>query len=151
MEQALLLLVLFGTSFASGIIPIINAELLLIGAVVSVTGPSMIVLVVVVASLGQMAAKTAMFFGASQATRFLGEKKMAKLDKYKAKLEKHQHAPGPLVFVSSLVGLPPLYVVSILAGALSVTWWKFFVAGLAGRLLRFGGLAFVPNLFSSWF
>lgn len=146
MDELLLFASLFGMSIASGLIPIINAELLVLGGVVAVDTPAMVVLVVVVASLGQMVAKVAMFAGAGQATRFLGPSKMAKLETYKAKVEAHPNIVF-LVFISSLIGLPPLYVISILAGALDMVLWQFFVAGLLGRLLRFGVLAGIPSFF----
>jgi membrane protein YqaA with SNARE-associated domain len=62
-------------------------------------------------------------------------------------------APGPftLVFVSSALGIPPFYVVSILAGALQIQFSRFLGAGLCGRLVRFGLLALIPGLAVRWF
>jgi membrane protein YqaA with SNARE-associated domain len=46
--------------------------------------------------------------------------------------------------VSGLVGLPPLAVVSPLAGAAAMRRRQFFLCGFAGRLGRFSVLALAP-------
>jgi hypothetical protein len=44
-------------------------------------------------------------------------------------------ATAIVAFVSALVGVPPFFLVSILAGALGMNFWLFFLTGL-GRCLR---------------
>jgi hypothetical protein len=41
-------------------------------------------------------------------------------------------ATAIVAFVSALVGVPPFFLVSILAGALGMNFWLFFLTGLVG-------------------
>ena len=52
-------------------------------------------------------------------------------------------AGGVTVFASSLVGIPPLAVVSILAGLSRQPLWLFLTLVGVGRLLQFLAIAFV--------
>ncbi len=50
------------------------------------------------------------------------------------------------LWLSALVGLPPFYVVTILAGTLKIKLWQFVSIGFLGRLLRFSIILFLPKL-----
>jgi membrane protein YqaA with SNARE-associated domain len=50
-----------------------------------------------------------------------------------------------LVFVSSALGIPPFYVITVLAGAFHVRFGRFISVGMCGRLVRFGLLVFIPQ------
>jgi membrane protein YqaA with SNARE-associated domain len=56
-----------------------------------------------------------------------------------------------LVLVSSLVGLPPFFLVTFVAGAMKMNFVTFLTAGMMGRLVRFGALVMVPQLMVMWF
>ncbi|MFP5282211.1 MAG: hypothetical protein ACLGIF_02025, partial [Actinomycetes bacterium] len=47
----------------------------------------------------------------------------------------------PIVFLAAVVGLPPVYAVSLLAGATTMATHWFFLTVLVGRILRFVLLA----------
>lgn len=47
----------------------------------------------------------------------------------------------PIVFLAASVGLPPVYAVSLLAGATSMALPWFFLTVLTGRVIRFVALA----------
>lgn len=47
----------------------------------------------------------------------------------------------PIVFLAATVGMPPVYAVSLLAGATTMAVHWFFLTVLAGRLIRFVLLA----------
>jgi membrane protein YqaA with SNARE-associated domain len=49
------------------------------------------------------------------------------------------------VFTSAAVGLPPFYGVSLAAGALGMRTRSFVLSGAAGRLVRFGVLAWAAR------
>ncbi len=126
-------------AFLSGLIPFINIELYLvaIGAIASGTYP--LWSLGAVAGLGQMLAKSLMFWGGGAAARSRAERKYSQ-DRIES-LRSRMAAMNPWVllgftFVSALVGLPPFFLVSILAGALGMDFRLFFVTGLAGRCLR---------------
>ena len=53
------------------------------------------------------------------------------------------------MLVSALVGVPPLYVISILAGSLKMSFARFLIAGTCGRFVRFTCLVYLPHLFAT--
>ncbi len=126
-------------AFLSGLIPVINIELYLvaIGAIASTSYP--LWSLGVVAGFGQMGAKSLMFWGGGVAARRRAERKYSQ-DRME-RLRRRMAAMNPWVllgftFVSALVGLPPFFLVSILAGALGMDFRLFFLTGLAGRCIR---------------
>ncbi len=124
----------------SSLVPLVNAELLLMG--LAVAYPASAPLLVVVMAAGQMAGKSVLFLGGGRLTRSSLQARLARwrLD------GRTRRAGAPLVGVSAFTGLPPFYLVSVAAPALGVPFRTFFAAGLAGRLLRFAALVAVPHL-----
>ncbi len=74
-------------------------------------------------------------------TRFAGW--MRRLSTRLVALLDHRYAGGLTVFSSSLLGLPPLAIVTILAGASRQPRWLFLTMVFTGRLIQFLALAFV--------
>lgn len=58
-------------------------------------------------------------------------------------LLEHRYGGGVTVFLSSLLGVPPLAIVTILAGASKQPRWLFLTMVFIGRLLQFLALAFI--------
>lgn len=138
----------FGFAALSGVIPLLNAEVYLVGAVL-VMGklPAAVALGVVVAA-GQMVAKAGIYHAVHGATNLAGRRKHARgLERARALAERWRDRELALVFVSSSVGLPPFYVVSILAGALEVPFKKFMALGFVGRSIRFVAIAVAAAAF----
>ena len=101
------------------------------------------------AASGQMVGKLAVFHIAGRSAR-KSSRLLAKLhaEALMARITDHtkrhpRHLAG-LVVTSALVGLPPLTLVSPLAGAAAMQGKAFFTYGFAGRLARFSLLAIVP-------
>jgi membrane protein YqaA with SNARE-associated domain len=131
----------------SGVIPIVNAELYLIG-VVLLTGnlPAAVILGVIVA-VGQMIAKIALYQAARGATNLGRNTKFgAKLEKARALVDRWQGKPITLLFLSATTGIPPFFIVSVLAGMLAIRIQTFVVVGLVGRILRFVTIALAALL-----
>jgi membrane protein YqaA with SNARE-associated domain len=124
----------------SSLVPLVNAELLLIG--LAVASPSAAPLLVVVMAAGQMVGKSVLFLGGGRLTPSSLESRLARwrLD------GRTRRARAPLIGISAFTGLPPFYLVSIAAPALGVSFRTFLAVGLAGRLLRFGALVAIPQL-----
>jgi membrane protein YqaA with SNARE-associated domain len=124
----------------SSLVPLVNAELLLIG--LAVASPAAAPVLVVVMAAGQMAGKSILFLGGGRLTRSTLESRLARwrLD------GRTGRARAPLIGISAFTGLPPFYLVSIAAPALGVPFRTFLAVGLAGRLLRFGALVAIPLL-----
>lgn len=134
----------FGAAFLSGFLPVVNIELYIVGAAALVPGCPPLV-VVVAAALGQMAAKALLFLGGRGLVRLPsghGERALA----LASRLAARQGSAPALVFTSALTGLPPFYVVSVAAGLLGFRAGHFLLAGLVGRLLRFGAVFALPAL-----
>jgi len=49
-----------------------------------------------------------------------------------------------------LLGFPPFYIVSVVAGALRMSFAAFLTVGGLGRLAHFGLLAAAPHLAQQW-
>jgi len=131
-----------GAAFVSGFVPLVNIEAYILGAAALLPGCPPLV-VVVAAALGQMAAKTLLFLGGRGLVSLPaghGERALAMASRLAAR---RRSAPA-LVFTSALTGLPPFYVVSVAAGFLGFRTGHFLLAGLAGRLLRFGAVFALP-------
>jgi membrane protein YqaA with SNARE-associated domain len=133
-------LVALSGALVSSLVPLVNAELLLMG--LALASPAAAPLLVVVMAAGQMVGKSALFLGGARLTRSPLEGRLARwrLD------ERTGRAGAPLIGMSALTGLPPFYLVSVAAPALGVRFRTFLVMGLAGRLLRFAVLVALPRL-----
>jgi membrane protein YqaA with SNARE-associated domain len=136
---ALFLTALSG-AVVSSLVPVVNAELLLMG--LALASPAAAPLLVVAMAAGQMVGKSILFLGGGCLTRASLETRLARwgLDR------PGRRAGAPLVGISALTGLPPFYLVSIAAPALGVSFRTFLALGFAGRLLRFGALVALPLL-----
>lgn len=135
---------LFVGSVVSGVVPLVNAELLCVAAAVAVPMAG-VPLVVAASTVGQMIAKVVLFVLARSAPARLPKKAAARLDKAVEAVRARGGAAGSLVFVSAVVGLPPFYGVSLAAGALGMRLWTFILTGTAGRAVRFAVLAWAAH------
>jgi membrane protein YqaA with SNARE-associated domain len=133
----------FGYCVASGFVPVLCAELFLIG-VAAVTPAPLLGPLAVLAALGQMIGKSGMYLaGAGVLALPLG-----RFQEKLAAAERRVHAwksRDLLVLVSAFAGIPPLFAMSVLAGTLRFPFARFAAAGFAGRLLRFGLVLAVPQ------
>ena len=130
---------LVGTA-VSGVLPLVNAELLVVGAAVAAPGVG-VPLVVAVSTLGQMLTKTLLFTVARYAPDRLPLKARAVLDRASRAVAARGGAASSFVFASAAIGVPPFYGVSLAAGALGMRLRSFVLSGSMGRVVRFGALA----------
>ncbi|MEQ9568769.1 MAG: hypothetical protein RLN75_01155 [Longimicrobiales bacterium] len=135
---------LFVGSIVSGVVPLVNAELICVAAAVAVPFAGL-PLVVAASTVGQMIAKVVLFALARSAPSRLPKKAAARLDKAVEAVRERGGAAGSLVFVSAVVGLPPFYGVSLAAGALGMRLSTFLLTGTAGRAIRFAVLAWTAH------
>jgi len=139
----------FGVCLASGFFPLINAEVYLLAA--SLASPREATVPLLVAgTLGQMAAKVIMYYGAQGVIRLPAHRYAGKINQWADQLDRWKGHTGAMVFVSALVGLPPFFVVSILCGMIRFSISQFLVFGTAGRLLRFSVFVLFPELVRDW-
>ncbi len=120
----------------SGFIPIINAEVYL-ASVGALSERAMVFPLVLLGTLGQMTAKTAIFLGGRGLVRLPVARDSERMQIVLAKARSWRGPIEMFVFVSAVVGIPPFYIVSLLGGALKLSVARFIVVGFTGRLIRF--------------
>ena len=134
-----------GVCFVSAILPLVNAELyvLALGAAVP---RGLFLPIVIAAAAGQMLGKTVMYF-AGRGLYLLPagwlRRKMANVEQ---KAAAHRTAEDLTLFLSAAVGIPPLYIMSVVCGMLHYQLPRFLVLGFGGRLLHFAAVFAFPQL-----
>jgi membrane protein YqaA with SNARE-associated domain len=141
----------FVVCLVSAFIPIINAELFLIGFSSLIT-PAEVPAVIILATCGQMLAKSTLYLAGRGVIKLPKRKRLgAKLKKIQAKLGKHKGKTAAFLFVSALTGVPMFYLVSIVSGSLKLNFPFYFFFGASGRLLRFAIVIIFPQLIKELF
>lgn len=130
----------------SGVVPVLNSELYLIAVVLATGDLSTAIVLGLLIAVGQMAGKALLYQLARGATN-LGRGRFAtKLEAARTGVERWRSKPLTITFVSALAGLPPFYLVSIVAGLLEVRFVTFLALGFAGRATRFVTIAVIAVL-----
>lgn len=139
----------FGVCIVSALIPLVNAELVLLGAV-AYAPQEMTFPLAGAAALGQMVGKMVMYFVGRGALRLPGERVRAVMAKAEARLQARQGMENAVYFASALLGVPPYYLVAVTSGMVHYPLPRFVVLGLVGRFARFAALVSIPGLLRSW-
>jgi membrane protein YqaA with SNARE-associated domain len=137
----------FVVCFLAGLIPLINAELWLIAVTLMIASPAGLPAIVVLAALGQMVAKVLLYYAALGAVKLPGRWLDERLARARAQLDRWRDRPRYVLWASATLGLPPFYVISLLAGALEIRLRTFCVIGMTGRVIRFSLLVVVCSLY----
>lgn len=131
-----------GVAFASAFVPVLNIEAYL--GVLAARGVAGVWTLAAAAALGQMAGKAVFYVLGRSSLSWGWVRRRIESPKFLAKLELWQHRvgdrpimAGAVVLLAASAGLPPLAVVSVVAGSLRVPFAVFAVMGLIGRVLRF--------------
>jgi len=135
-------------SIAGGLIPFSPLEPVLLG-VAAIAPPSLLPLVVVLATLSQMGAKTLLYVGSRKALGTLTGHKRASFERVHRLLDGRRWLQILTVLVSAVVGLPPFYMVTVACGALSLPLRNYLIAGTVGRAARFTAIVMLPQLFAA--
>ena len=135
----------FGVGFASALLPLINIEVYLGGVAAGRVGS--VWPLAIVAAAGQMAGKVVYYYlGRSSLDwgwvrrKTDGPKFQAQLERWRHRLGDRPYIAGLVVFIAASVGIPPLAIVSVIAGSLRVSFPVFVVLGFLGRVLRFASI-----------
>jgi membrane protein YqaA with SNARE-associated domain len=148
-----------GVGLVSALVPVVNAELYLLAIVATAASPAAGVGAVVGLAVGQVAGKVCLFLAARRG-RAAGERWRGRHAPSPPRLEpaawrrrlSHWALRGlglldrglpaaGVLFTSAAVGMPPLAVTTVAAGARRTPASLFVVCALSGRLVRFGILA----------
>jgi membrane protein YqaA with SNARE-associated domain len=125
------------TCLVSGFVPIVNEELFLIGLSSVITKPIFLPLLFL-ATFGQMTAKAIVFFSGMGIFTISTKRYAHKIHEMKAKLVKWESKLDLVLFLSAFIGLPPFYVITFLLGSIRMNFFRFFIIGSTGRILRSG-------------
>lgn len=129
-------------SVLSGLLPLVNGELYLIAAILVAHDPTIALVLAVIVAIGQMIAKIGLYYAARGATELGKKTRLARsLVKARALVERWEGKPLTLLFVSAVIGLPPFYLVSLLAGIVGIRFRTFLLLGIVGRVIRFVAIA----------
>ena len=137
----------YGLAIVSAVLPWVNAEVLMLSAVPMAGSTPQLGTLVVAVSLGQMTGKSAMYWLArhtGDTTRW--PRWHRSLDTWRARLAGRPRSALIVTFISALVGFPPFFLVSLVAGIARVGFGWFLAVGTVGRLLHFAAVAVVPGL-----
>ncbi|HEX6924676.1 MAG TPA: VTT domain-containing protein [Longimicrobiaceae bacterium] len=134
----------FGVCVAGAIVPFINTEIYLV-SVSAISPHAFVGPLVVAASVGQMVGKVAMFYAGRGVLHMGMERVRRPVESLRQSLDERPIFARALLLSSALVGLPPLYVVSVACGTIGMSVVTFFVIGLAGRLVHFAVVALIPQ------
>lgn len=148
------LLPTFGVGLLSALLPLVNIEVYL--GVVAATGVTDVWSLAAVAALGQMTGKV-MFYLLGRTSlewgwvrrRTESARFQASLARWKERVGDRPVLAGVVVFVSASLGMPPLAIVSVVAGSLRVSFPVFVVMGVTGRVLRFASILGAVSWFVS--
>jgi membrane protein YqaA with SNARE-associated domain len=132
----------FAYCVVAGLVPVVNAEIFLV-AVAAMASRATLPWIVVMAALGQMVAKVALYLAGRGVVRLPVRRAAASLEAVRARVERWR-SRDLLVLVSAVTGVPPFYAMSLLAGSLRFPLARFVALGLAGRLLRFAAIVELP-------
>jgi membrane protein YqaA with SNARE-associated domain len=132
-------------AFVSAVFPVVNAELAVVGLAAALPHPNLLLLVMV-ATGGQMAGKCTMYWLGRTGTGLIGARYTEAIERWGHRFRGSGRSVGALVFLSSASGLPPFYLISALAGTFRTNFIAFILAGTAGRFLRFAVLALMPHV-----
>jgi membrane protein YqaA with SNARE-associated domain len=137
----------FSLSIASALMPWVNGEVLLLSLSIFARSPLQVVLLVVLATSGQIIGKCVLYW-AGRGVIPIGSGRIGKiLSSWRDRFSRSSVKPMWLVFISAASGIPPFYVITVLAGAFRLKFPQFIAVGACGRLIHFGVLALLPQLF----
>lgn len=136
--------------FASGFVPVINAELYLL-LLASMIPTSMLLPVLLLATVGQMSAKSLIYLTGKGVIHLPVKKLTTGIASMEERIERWENGAGTFIFVSAFTGFPPFYLSTFAAGTLRLRYNYFLAAGFAGRLMRFSAVIIFPQLFKELF
>ena len=139
-----LLVVVVGAT--SSLVPISPVEPWLIG-VGSVAPRWLIAPLIALVTVSSMSAKSLVFFGGRRIGASFTGRTQERFEKLRARVDGKPGLQRSTLFVSSVAGFPPFYLVTALCGTLQLPFRQFIVLATAGRAIRFSALMLAPQVF----
>jgi membrane protein YqaA with SNARE-associated domain len=136
----------FALTVVSAVLPWVNAEVIVLALPAVAPSRPALFLLVLIATAGQMTGKLAVYWAGRGGAAIPSPRVARAVERWQPRFAASRRSAAGLVFLSSAIGIPPFFVVTLLAGALRMELLPFLAAGASGRLVRFGALAVVPAL-----
>lgn len=131
--------------FSTGILPIGIAEALAV-AIGVVLPVELAVGMWIAFTVAHVAAKTIWYWLGAHSDRVLNPWAKRHIDRSRAFLAARPSYSSGVLALSALTSVPPFHLSSIAAGITHMSFMRFLVISLSGRLVRFGVLAAAPWL-----
>ncbi len=135
----------FGLSIVSALVPWFNGEIIVLSLAVLLRSPLDLAVLALVAAAGQTAGKCVLYWLGFQTGR-LKVARSRRLERWRERLRGQRLRALGLVFVSSALGVPPLYLTTIAAGTVGMAFPRFISAAACGRVVRFAAVVFCPQI-----
>ena len=137
-------------STVCALIPFLNLELYLL--TVSALAPESLKFlgaILFIATWGHMLAKGILYAAGRGVLNLSWQNQkieVQQLKQLKLRMEKLEGQSSAFLFFSGVTGVPPFYLVTIVAGMLEMNFINFFFFGFAGRLIRLAIVLALPQL-----
>lgn len=131
--------------FVSAIIPLINAELYVL-ALAAALPRGLFLPIVTAAAAGQILGKMVMYLAGRGLYLLPAGWLRRKLDVIERTAAGYRTAEDLTLFASAVVGIPPLYVMSVACGMLHYRLVRFAAIAFGGRLIHFAVVFAFPHL-----
>lgn len=136
----------FAVGAVSSLLPLVSIEVFLVALTVA-RGPADAVILVVLATAGQVFGKLPVY-AATRASSSLPGRQRRWVERIRGWSARLGHRPVALLCISALVGLPPFSLASTAAGVLAIRIRTFCAVIAAGRAARFAILIAIAARFS---
>jgi membrane protein YqaA with SNARE-associated domain len=151
-----LLLSTFGICVVSALFPVVNAEAY-VGALAAMGDASRMWSIAATAAAGQTCGKLVFFHIGRTSLNWRWVRRKTDSPKWQTRLARWQRRTHDnpwsvtgLIGVAAVLGVPPLAIVSVLAGQLRASVVMFAVAVFAGRTLRFAAVFAGISAAAAW-
>lgn len=135
----------FAGCLIGSFIPLVNTELVVLGAA-AVAPPGLTIPLILIASITQMMGKSVLYYAAAGLVTLPAGRWSDRLDRAIASAQRYTTGSTTLLFASATTGMPPFYLTSVASGALRLDFRRFFIVGLIGRTLRFSVIVMAPQV-----
>lgn len=144
MPTPALCLSLFGGAFVSSLLPLANAELMLLGAI-ALAPPGLDLALALIVTVGQMSGKVILYRAGRDIGGWGRKRSGPRVERLIARLQRKPEMVNTTFMASAFSGLPPFYLMTLAAGTLGVRTRTFLVLGSLGRFLRFSLIVLSPR------
>jgi membrane protein YqaA with SNARE-associated domain len=135
----------FVVCMVSGFFPVVNAELSMVGLVMLAPESNHFLLLVLMGTLGEIAGKCILYWGGRGAFNLSLARYQERMEKWRSRFTASEPGLSFFIFASAVIGIPPFFVIVILAGTFRLPFVRFFAIGLVGRFIRFTLIGLFPK------